>query len=101
MRPGSLTQNPRDYVWGLITWNFSFNEQCGRIQELNKSDVEGVYGGNQIHIKEHTVLMRCSEWAQGIKVSVTLPIQVRKVIVVKFGGEVMYYGYTIWKESLP
>ena len=98
MRPGSLTQNPRDYVWGLITWNFSFNEQCGRIQELDKSDVEGVYGGNQICIKEHTVLMQCSEWAQGIKVSVTLPIRVRKVIVVKFGGEVMCYAIQYGKK---
>ena len=98
MKPGILTRNPRDYVRGLVTWNFSFNGHCERIQELNKSDVEGVYGRNQIRIKEHSVLIRCSEWAEGIKVSVTLPTRVRKVIVMQFGGRIMCYATQYGKK---
>ena len=47
------------------------------------------------------MLMRCSEWPQGIKVSVTLPTQVRKVIVVKFGGEVMCFAIQYGKKVYP
>ena len=99
---GSLTWNPKDYVPGLITWNFKYKAEDGqRVQTLTKSDVEGVWGRNQIKIKQSTVLMRCSEWAQGINVSVTLPSRVWKIIVMQYGGNILCYAIQYGKKVYP
>lgn len=64
---GTLTQNSRNYVPGLITWNFSYKADLPRVKKLDKGDVEGVYGRNQIKIRQNSVLMICLEKCQGIR----------------------------------
>ena len=104
MQRGDLTRNPHDYMKGSVTWKFEYNSEGHQhhwVQELNKEDCVGCWGHNQIMIHDFSVKMYASEWAQGVKVCVDLPIRVGKVIVVKFGGDVLCYVIDYGKKVYP
>lgn len=102
MPRGDLTRNPYDYVKGNVTWKFEYNTKDeSLVQTLDKEDCMACWGHNQIMIRDFTVKMYASELTQGVKVSVDLPIRVKKVIVVKFGGDVLCYAIDYGKKVYP
>ena len=94
-------QKPHDHVKGNVTWRFKYNTGENQVQTLTKENCWSCWGCNQIMIQDFTVKMQASELAQGVKVSVDLPIRVRKVIVVKFGGDILCYAIDSGKKVYP
>ena len=102
MPRGDLTHNPYDYVKGNATWKFEYNTKGETlVQTLDKEDSMACWGHNQIMICDFTVKMYASELTQAVKVSMDLPIRVKKVILVKFGGDILCYAIDYGKEVNP
>ena len=80
-----------------VPWSCTYLQDDGdpgKIQTLDKLDVECLGFKDQIKIAHRCVLIHASSWCQGVWFDVKLPPQVQCVIVKKFGNSQPYCFFT-------